>query len=365
MQKNDRLIIRQRSHYRGRGALSNRQSRFLASHSEIDDGPASPQPVTEYRMVDASRIITVNRSPDVPFEQSINPYQGCEHGCIYCYARPTHAYLGLSPGLDFETHLIAKRNAPELLRTELAKAGYHCRPIALGANTDPYQPLEKELHITRQLLTILHQCQHPLSIITKSALISRDIGLLSELASEGLVSVAISVTTLDDKLKRLLEPRAPSAYRRLQVIEQLSTAGIPVSVLAAPMIPAINDVELEQILSAAASAGASRAGYILLRLPLELRDLFDEWLWQHFPLRAQHVWSLIRQNREGRDSSSRFGERMRGCGPLADLLSQRFRLSCKKLRLDMGPPPTLRCDLFKAPVLIQNDQHSGQYDLFA
>ncbi len=342
-------LIDQRAAIKGRGALSNRSSRFLATHTDWDDGLEGPSAVTECRPVQASSIISRNQSPDVPFSQSINPYQGCEHGCIYCYARPSHAYLDLSPGLDFETRLTYKANAAEVLRKTLARPSYRCSPITIGANTDPYQPVERELGITRQVIDVLAECQHPFNIITKSTLVTRDIDLLAPLAASGLASVAISVTTFDDELKRLLEPRTPSGRARLKTISQLAQAGIPVTVLVAPVIPAINDSELESIVQQVSEAGASQAAYILLRLPLEIRDLFEEWLQQHFPLRAAHVMSLIRQSRGGRDNDPRFGQRMRGTGPFAELLAQRFRLSCKKYGLNMGPSSSGRCDLFTAP----------------
>ncbi|MFV0277918.1 MAG: PA0069 family radical SAM protein [Parahaliea sp.] len=345
----DEPTIDQRTRHKGRGALSNRPSRFQPTHCDWDEGISGPNPVTECRPVQARSIIARNRSPDIPFEQSLNPYQGCEHGCIYCYARPTHAYLDLSPGLDFETRLTRKVNAARQLRRELAHPGYHCRPITLGANTDPYQPVEREHRITRQVLEVLATCRHPVSIITKGALITRDLGLLAELAREKLVSVAISITTLNDDLKRSLEPRAPSARARLQAMAALAAAGVPVTLLFAPVIPALNDAELEAVLAAAAEAGASNAAYILLRLPLEISELFREWLEQHYPGRAAHVLSLLRQSRGGADYDSRFGHRMRGTGVFAELLSQRFRLSCKKLGLNMGESPALRCDLFSPP----------------
>ncbi|GAB3271456.1 PA0069 family radical SAM protein [Parahaliea aestuarii] len=338
--------------HKGRGALSNHSPRYLATHSEWDeneDGIAGPSPVTECRAVQARSVISRNQSPDIPFYQSINPYQGCEHGCIYCYARPTHAYLDLSPGLDFETRLTYKANAAEQLRRELARPGYRCSAITLGANTDPYQPVEREHRITRQLLEVLRDCRHPVAIITKGALVTRDIDILREMAADGLASVAISLTTLDDSLKRQLEPRAPSARARLRAMAELRAAGVPVSVLFAPVIPAINDSEMETLLQAAREAGADRAAYILLRLPLEVRDLFFEWLHQHYPQRAGHVISLLRQCRGGTDYDSRFGHRMRGSGVFAELLSQRFRLSCKKLGLNMGESHAERCDLFTPP----------------
>ncbi|MBN7798111.1 PA0069 family radical SAM protein [Parahaliea mediterranea] len=360
------LILAQRTPRKGRGALSNRDCRYRPRHSEWDDGIAGPSPVTECRPVRAGNIIARNRSPDIPFEQSINPYQGCEHGCIYCYARPTHAYLDLSPGLDFETRLTYKANAAERLRETLARPGYHCRSITLGANTDPYQPVERRYRVTRQVLEVLRACRHPVSIITKGALITRDIDLLADMAADGLVSVAISLTTLDADLKRGLEPRAPSARARLAAMAELSAAGVPVSVLFAPVIPALNDSEMERILAQAREAGASRAAYILLRLPLEIRELFEEWLREHYPLRADHVLSLIRQSRGGRDYDSRFGLRMRGTGPFAELLGQRFRLSCKKLGFNMAREIEARCDLFTPPRPARNPRHnvSAQADLF-
>jgi DNA repair photolyase len=292
----------------------------------------------------------------VPFTQSVNPYQGCEHGCIYCYARPTHAWLDLSPGVDFETRLTCKHNAPELLERELARPSYRCSSITLGANTDAYQPVEKEHRVTRRLLQVLQRCRHPVSIITKSALVTRDLDILAEMAVDSLCSVAISITTLDPELKRRMEPRAASARARLAAIEALSGAGVPVSVLVAPVIPAINDHELESILSHAAEAGATGAACMLLRLPLEIRDLFFEWLQAHYPLRAQHVISLLRQSRGGADYDSRFGHRMRGTGPFADLLAQRFRVSCRRLGLSCGEIASNRSDLFTPP--------AAQYHLF-
>lgn len=342
-------IVDQRTSHKGRGAQSNRSPRYQPACSQWDDGIEGPSPVTECRPVEAASIIARNRSPDIPFDQSINPYQGCEHGCIYCYARPTHAYLDLSPGLDFETRLTRKTNAAQLLRRELGRPGYRCRSITLGANTDPYQPVEREYRITRQVLEVLHECRHPVSIITKGALITRDLDLLADMAAEGLASVAISITTLEADLKRSLEPRAPSAGARLDAMAQLNEAGVPVSVLFAPVIPALNDSEMERVLARAREAGATRAAYILLRLPLEIRELFAEWLEQYHPLRAGHIMSLMRQSRGGRDYDSRFGQRMRGTGHFAGLLGQRFRLSCKKLGLNMERDRAARCDLFRPP----------------
>ena len=356
------IIVRQRSVRKGRGALSNGASRFHPLRVEWDDGICGPTPVTECRAVTARSIISRNTSPDIPFLQSINPYQGCEHGCVYCYARPTHAYLDLSPGVDFETRLTYKHNAAEQLERELAKPGYRCSSITLGANTDPYQPVEKQHRITRQVLEVLHRHHHPVAIITKGALITRDIDLLAEMAADGLCSVAMSVTTLDARLKRLMEPRAASANARLAAIEALAAAGIPVSVLVAPVIPALTDCELEAILQRSSEAGAGSAAYILLRLPLEVRELFFEWLRQHYPLRAEHVISLLRQSRGGVDYDSRFGHRMRGTSTFAELLSQRFALACKRLGLAKGEARGGRTDLFTAPRSGAAD--TRQIDLF-
>lgn len=353
------LIIGQRSERKGRGALSNRGSRFQPTRVEWDDGISGPSPVTECRAVHARSIVSRNSSPDLPFDQSINPYQGCEHGCIYCYARPTHAYLDLSPGVDFETRLTYKQNAAMQLEREISRPGYQCRCITLGANTDPYQPVEKRYRITRQLLEVLHRAQHPVAIITKGALITRDIDILAQMAADGLSSVAISITTLDTDLKRRMEPRAASAAARFAAMQALTSAGVPVSLLFAPVIPALNDQHMESILQQAADAGATSAAYMLLRLPLEIRDLFFEWLRQHYPRRAEHVISLLRQSRGGADYDSRFGHRMRGTGPFADVLEQRFKLSCKRLGMNRGETLATRTDLFKAPVPDQ-----GQFDLF-
>ncbi len=343
------IIVRQRSVHKGRGALSNRGSRYQPTQVEWDDGIDGPTPVTECRAVDARSIISRNNSPDIPFSQSINPYQGCEHGCVYCYARPTHAYLDLSPGVDFETRLSYKRNAAQVLERELAKPGYKCSSITIGANTDPYQPVEKEHRITRQLLQVLQRHRHPVAIITKGALVTRDIDILADMAADGLCSVAISITTLDDALKRRLEPRAASGRARLATMEALSSAGIPVTLLLAPVIPALNDQEIERILQASQTAGAMAAAYILLRLPLEIRDLFFEWLQQHYPLRARHVISLLRQSRGGAHYDSRFGHRMRGTGTFAELIEQRFRVSCNRLGLTRGEGGGGRTDLFTPP----------------
>jgi DNA repair photolyase len=343
------LIARQHGVHKGRGALSNPHSRFQLTNVQWDDGIEGPTPVTECRAVQARSIISRNTSPDIPFAQSINPYQGCEHGCIYCYARPTHAYLDLSPGVDFETRLTYKVNAAEQLEHELARPGYRCANITLGANTDPYQPVEKTLGITREVLQVLQRCRHPVSIITKGALVTRDIDILADLAADGLCSVAISVTTLDASLKRLMEPRAASHQARLAAMDSLAAAGVPATVLIAPVIPALNDCDMESILSQARSAGAQSAAYMMLRLPLEVRDLFFQWLYEHYPLRAERVISLLRQSRGGGDNDSRFGHRMRGTGTFADLLAQRFRLSCKRLGLNEREQIPCRTDLFIPP----------------
>jgi DNA repair photolyase len=344
--------------HKGRGATSNRASRYAETTVErFDNTPRAP--ATECQRETVKTIISRNQSPDIPFSQSINPYRGCEHGCVYCYARPTHAWLDLSPGLDFETRLSYKHNAAIELERELRKPGYLCQPITIGANTDPYQPVEKEHRITRQILEVLQRFRHPLAIITKAALIERDLDLLADMARDGLATVAISVTTLDDALKRRLEPRATSAGARLRCIENLAAAGIPVSVLFAPVIPTLNDADLESILRLSAEAGASQAAYILLRLPLEISALFQEWLLEHYPHRAEHVLSLVRQCRGGRDYDTRFGHRMRGTGPFAELIEQRFNLACRKYGLVRRQQNTGNCTLFRAPATT-----GDQFDLF-
>jgi DNA repair photolyase len=339
---------------KGRGSLSNRESRYASTRvvrdeSVVLDDLEGPSPVTECTAETAGSIISRNSSPDVPFEQSINPYRGCEHGCVYCYARPTHAWLDLSPGLDFETRLSYKHNAAELLEQELRKPAYVCKPITIGANTDPYQPIEKKYGITRQLLEVLQCFRHPVTLITKGNLVLRDIDILAEMARDKLCSVAISITTLDGDLKRRMEPRAASAAARLHCVEQLADAGVPVSVLMAPVIPALNDVEMERILAASAEAGATAAHYILLRLPLEIRELFQEWLVEHYPLRAKHVTSILQQCRGNRDYDTRFGHRMRGTGPFADLLDKRFKLACKKLGLNRREQISTVAGKFRVP----------------
>ncbi|MGO4566611.1 PA0069 family radical SAM protein [Rhizobium sp. 2YAF20] len=338
---------------RGRGAGLNPGGRFEPSrHESFDDGWQSledlPPFKTEVQIEKPRTAITRNTSPDIPFDRSINPYRGCEHGCIYCFARPTHAYMGLSAGLDFETKLFAKPDAAKLLQRELAKPGYTPRVIAIGTNTDPYQPIEKEWRIMRQILEVLNQANHPVSIVTKSAMVMRDIDILTELALKNLVRVSLSVTTLDRKLARTMEPRASTPTRRLEAIRALSEAGIPASVLVAPIIPALNDHEMERILDSAKAAGALEAGYVMLRLPLEVSPLFRDWLLQNYPDRYRHVMSLVREMRGGKDYDAEFGKRMKGAGPYAWQISRRFELATKRLGLTRRSIQ-LRGDLFVPP----------------
>jgi DNA repair photolyase len=341
---------------KGRGATLNPAGRYERhGHEVFDDGWGSlealagdPAPATQL-LEDRSRtILTRNESPDIPFDVSINPYKGCEHGCIYCYARPTHGWLGLSSGLDFETKIFAKRDAARLLRAELAKPGYRPQPLALGANTDPYQPLERRLGITRAVLELLRETQHPLGIVTKSALVVRDIDLLAPMSRQHLARVWLSVTTLDPVLARKLEPRASQPARRLDAIRRLAEAGVEVGVMVAPIIPALTDHEIERILEAAAAAGATGAGYTLVRLPFEVKELMTAWLEEHVPQRAAHVLSLIRQCRDGRLNDPRFGSRHRGSGAYADLIARRFAAATARLGL-AGRRWTQRTDLFRAP----------------
>ena len=336
---------------RGRGARGNLPGRFERRTYEPDPGVAelAPHPATELIPEQSKSIISRNKSPDIGFEQSINPYKGCEHGCIYCYARPSHAYLDFSPGLDFETKIVHKPNAAELLKRELARPGYKCKSIALGVNTDCYQPFEKQLGATRALLEIMLETRHPVGIVTKSALVERDLDLLGELARLGLTHVFLSITTLDDELKRRMEPRTASPRRRLMTIERLTEAGIPAGVMFAPVIPALNDHELEAILEASAKAGALWAGYTVLRLPNEVRPLFKDWLAEQYPLRAKHVMSRVRQIRGGRENDSSFGRRMRGQGHYADLLRQRFDKACRRHGLNAARRPSLKTTLFRPP----------------
>ena len=330
---------------KGRGATYNPENRFRAdarercddgwpgAHDDEDELPPLRTTVTIQR---ARTIIAHNDSPDVPFAQSINPYQGCEHGCIYCYARPSHAYLDLSPGLDFETKLYAKPDAAALLRAELAKPGYRCDPIALGTNTDPYQPIEREWKVTRSVLEVLAEHKHPFTIVTKSALVERDIDIIGPMAAQRMARVYLSITTLDREIARKLEPRAAAPHRRLQALKTLSAAGIPVGVMVAPIIPQLNDRDLEAILDAAAANGAGAAGWVLVRLPREVAPLFRDWLDVHYPLRAAHVMSLIQQMRGGRDYDSTFGSRMRGEGEFAALFGKRFDIACRRLGFNRG-----------------------------
>ncbi|MGO1073522.1 PA0069 family radical SAM protein [Lysobacter sp. CA199] len=342
---------------KGRGAASRVPGRFERRVAIGEDdgwgsvyedlGEDAPRPQTTVQEERARSIISRNNSPDIGFSQSVNPYRGCEHGCVYCFARPSHAYLDLSPGLDFETRLFAKTNAVERLREEIAKPGYVPAPIALGINTDGYQPIEKRYRLTRNILELLSECGHPVSFVTKSALITRDIDLLARMAERRLVSVYLSVTSLDNRLSAKLEPRAAAPHTRLKTIAALHEAGVPVGVLVAPVIPMITDADLEHILEAAREAGAAAAGYVLLRLPHELKQIWREWLELHYPDRAAHVMSLMQQMHGDKDYRSEFGQRMRGQGPFADLLAQRFRKA--HARLGFGRLPALDTGAFKAP----------------
>ena len=338
---------------RGRGAESNRTGRFepLSRHA-ADDGWGSldvlPPFKTEVTEEQAKKIITRNESPDISFDRSINPYRGCEHGCTYCFARPTHAYMGLSPALDFETKLFAKPNAAKLLEKELAKPGYEVRTMAIGTNTDPYQPIERRYRIMREILEVLDATSHPVGIVTKSALVVRDIDILSRMAERGLVKVALSVTTLDRELARAMEPRAATPGRRLDTLRLLSEAGVPTTVMVAPVIPALNEAEIERILEAAAAAGVREAGYVLLRLPLEVKDVFKEFLEREYPDRAKHVMSVIRSMRGGKEYDAAWGERMRGNGPYAWQIGRRFEMATRRLGLNKEKR-RLRTDLFTTP----------------
>ncbi|MBN9031188.1 MAG: radical SAM protein [Rhizobiales bacterium 63-7] len=341
------------SRRRGRGAGLNPEGRFEPrEHVAFDDGWQTldelPALKTEVQVEKPRTAITRNDSPDIPFDRSVNPYRGCEHGCIYCFARPTHSYMGLSAGLDFETRLFAKPDAPRLLERELAKPGYKPRTIAIGTNTDPYQPIEREWRIMRQILEVLQKANHPVAIVTKSALVLRDIDILQDMASRGLAKVGISVTTLDRKLSRAMEPRAATPGRRLDAIKALTEAGIPASVLVSPIIPALNDHEIERILDAAHAAGATEASYVLLRLPLEVSPLFRDWLLQHYPDRYRHVMSLVRSMRDGKDYDAEFGKRMKGSGPYAWQIGRRFEMAVKRLGLGRRGMH-LRDDLFVPP----------------
>lgn len=333
---------------RGRGSALNRSGRYEPiSRESFDDGWDSledlPPLKTQVQEERARTIITRNESPDLSFDRSINPYRGCEHGCVYCFARPSHAYMGLSPGLDFETRLFAKPNAAQLLERELSKPGYTPRPIAIGTNTDPYQPLERRYKLMREVLEVLDTCSHPVAIVTKSALVTRDADILSRMAERNLAKVAVSLTTLDHKLSRTMEPRASAPHKRLKAIQVLSEAGVPVSAMMAPIIPALNDSEIEAILETAADHGASEVAYVLLRLPLEVSELFRDWLLRERPDRYLHVMSLIRSMRGGKDYDAKWGERMRGRGPYAEqigkrvsLAARRFGLNTRRKKLDTG-----------------------------
>ena len=341
---------------RGRGALSNTSGRFeKENRSQEDDGwdPSEDFPPTRTQVTReaAKTIVTRNESPDISFDRSINPYRGCEHGCVYCFARPTHAYLGLSPGLDFETRLFAKINAASLLERELAAPGYAAKTIAIGTNTDPYQPVERKEQVMRKVLEVLARANHPVAIVTKSALVLRDLDLLAPMAKKGLAKVALSVTTLDPVLARKMEPRAASPSLRLDTIRQLAAANIPTAVMVAPIIPAINDVEIEAILSRAQALGARDAGYVLLRLPLEVGELFAEWLRAHYPGKLKHVLSLMRASREGNLYDAKFGARMTGSGPYASMIGRRFEAAVARLGLGRSRVP-LRCDLFQPPACV-------------
>src|SRR6266446_2264845 len=351
-----------------RGARSFVQGRFeTLAREPFDDGWTPEEKdaaelqtsVTEER---ARSIISRNDSPDIGFSQSINPYRGCEHGCIYCYARPSHAYLELSPGLDFETKLFAKTNAAELLRAELAKPGYQPTVIALSASTDCYQPIERKYRITRQILEVLAECNHPVSMVTKSALVERDLDILGPMAEKNLVRVFVSIGTLDRELARKLEPRAASPQRRLDVLKNLANAKVPCGVMVAALIPALNDKTLEHVLEEASKAGAAEAAYVIMRLPNELKDLFKEWLAEHYPQRAAHVISIVRQIRGGKDNDPRFGTRMTGTGNFAELIEKRFDIACRRYGLNGHGagrrPPQLDCSRFKPP------SAAGQMPLF-
>jgi DNA repair photolyase len=348
---------------RGRGAVTNPAARYEPVRAEaFDDGwmpdDEVPPVQTQVTIEKPRTIITRNDSPDISFDRSINAYRGCEHGCVYCFARPTHAYQGLSPGLDFETKLFAKPNAAELLEKELSAAGYEPKTMAIGTNTDPYQPVEKRFRITRSVLEVLARTNHPVGIVTKSALVTRDIDILAPMAERGLAKVAISVTTLDPKLARTMEPRAATPKKRLDTIRQLTDAGIPVSVLVAPIIPAVNDPEIEDILQAVEAAGAREAGYVLLRMPHELKEIVRDWLAEHYPDKVKHVFSLVQDTRDGKAYDSSWGKRMTGAGPYAWLIGRRFEAACARLGLNKRRD-RLRTDLFVPPA-----KKTGQLSLF-
>ena len=338
---------------RGRGAGINPSGRFEPfARQAFDDGWATidelPAFRTEVQVEKPRTIITRNTSPDISFDRSINPYRGCEHGCVYCFARPSHAYMGLSPGLDFEFRLFAKPDAPELLEAELSKPGYEVKSIAIGTNTDPYQPIEKEWRIMRRILEVLEAANHPVGIVTKSALVLRDIDILQRMAAKGLAKVALSVTTLDRKLARTMEPRTTTPAKRLEAVKALSDAGIPTMVMTAPIIPGLTDSEIERLLEGAHAAGAREAGYVLLRLPLEVSPIFKDWLLRHYPDRYRHVLSLLRSMRDGKDYDAEWGKRMRGSGPYAMQIRRRFEMATRRLGMNESRT-VLRTDLFRAP----------------
>ena len=359
----DKILTCNATQVRGRGTATNASGRFeVFSRDAFDDGWDSPpedsKPKTRLQPDTSRSVLVFNKSPDLSFDRSVNPYRGCEHGCIYCYARPSHAYLGLSPGLDFETQLFYKQDAAAQLEQALRKPGYQPATIVLGANTDAYQPADKKLAISREILEVLQKFRHPVSIITKSALIERDVDILSEMARDDLVSVHISMTTLDKELARKLEPRAAAPHRRLQTISCLQQQGVPVSLLLAPVIPALTDHEMESILEQAVSAGIDSAVWILLRLPMEVSGLFQQWLEDHYPLKAHHVLQQIRRARGGKLNESQFGSRMSGRGDYASIMSQRFKLSCKKLNI-VSKRRELNCQRFSVPA-----KSGDQFDLF-
>lgn len=341
---------------RGRGAVANASGRYEAeSRVAFDDGWGGlddlPPFATRVTIEKPKTIVTRNASPDIGFDRSINPYRGCEHGCAYCFARPTHAYMGLSPGLDFETRLFVKPDAARLLERELAAPGYRCRPIAIGTNTDPYQPIERHYRLMPEILEVLERTAHPVTIVTKSALVLRDADRLGRMARRGLAKVAISITSLDRHLSRSMEPRASTPGRRLEAIRGLAAAGVPTGVMVAPVIPALNDAEIERILEAAGEAGASEAGYVLLRLPLEVSEIFKGWLLEHHPDRYRHVLSLVRAMRDGKDYDAQWGRRMRGSGPYATTLRRRFETATRRLGLARGSGRSeLVTDLFVPPL---------------
>ncbi|MBY5932667.1 PA0069 family radical SAM protein [Tateyamaria omphalii] len=348
---------------KARGAVSNTVSRYdsVTRHAEADGWDIDedlPTLRTEVSIERPRSIISYNRSPDLPFDRSINPYRGCEHGCVYCFARPSHAYLGLSPGLDFETKLVARPDAPEVLQAELARKSYRVATLAIGTNTDPYQPIDRDHGIMRACLEVLEECHHPVAIVTKGTLIERDIDILARMAQRGLTRVGISVTTLDPKLSRQMEPRAPTPERRLATIRRLTQAGIPVRVMASPMVPALTDPELETILEAGRDAGADTASWIMLRLPREVSPLWQEWLAVHYPDRAGRIMSKLRDMHGGRDYDARWGHRMRGEGAYAELVQHRFKIALKRLGLRETAPP-MRTDLFRPP-----RKDSAQLSLF-